>query len=87
MHGLLSVQFLAFPDLQVPPEHVSLIVHLLPSSHSPAAGECWQPLLAEHLSTVHTLESLQTTGLPTQLPPLQASFEVHFLLSSQPPAT
>src|SRR5712691_7264742 len=60
--------------------HVSFCVHGLPSSHGSVLFMCVQPDVGLHPSSVQGLLSLQSTGVPTHIPPLHVSFIVHALL-------
>lgn len=66
---LPSLQLGAGPPTQVPaPLQVSLVVQALLSLHADELGVNWQPLNVLHVSSVHALESLQTSGdPPTQM--------------------
>src|SRR5439155_814040 len=86
VHGSLSSQFGVVPAMQVLPLHVSRPLHAVPSEHAvPAvAFACWQPPVAEHVSLVHGLLSLQFSAVPAvQTPamhdsaPLQRSLSRH----------
>jgi hypothetical protein len=82
VHGLLSLQFGAAPPTHAPPEHVSPVVHALPSLQDAVLFECAQPVAGLHESSVHALPSLQFVAEPpTQAPPAQASPVVHALPS------
>src|SRR6266481_4417480 len=81
---LPSLQFGGGPPTQLPPLQVSLVVQALSSSHGLVLLVCAHPVAGLHVSLVQTLLSLQSVGgPPTQLPPLQVSFDVHALLSLQ----
>lgn len=81
---LPSSQFKAAPGTQLPPEHVSFVVHALPSLHGLLLFTCSQPLAGLQESFVHTLPSSQLSAGPgTQLPPEHVSFVVHALPSVQ----
>ncbi len=71
---------------QMPPEHVSLMLHTWPSLHAlPLSLAKTQPsvLVGSQLSAVQSLLSLHGFGVaPTQLPPPQMSPNVHAFLSS-----
>src|SRR2546423_810969 len=45
------------PPTHVPPEHVSLVVQALPSSHGPRLGAWKQPLAGSHESAVEKVPS------------------------------
>src|SRR5207244_10752266 len=72
------------PPTHVPPEHVSLVVQALPSSHGTVLGACTQPVAGSHESVVHTFPSSQLrAGPPVHRPFEQVSPVVHALPSSQ----
>src|SRR5438128_2193670 len=52
------------PPTHVPPEHVSLVVQALPSSHGTVLGACTQPETGSHESVVQTFPSSQASGGP-----------------------
>jgi len=80
---LPSSQFGAGPPTQLPPVHVSFVVHALLSLHGLLLFTCVQPLAGLQPSVVQTLPSSQFgAGPPWQLPPAHASFVVHALPSS-----
>jgi hypothetical protein len=84
VHGLLSLQLGAAPPTHAPPEHVSAVVHALPSSHAAVLFACVQPLAGAHASLVHGLLSLQLGAAPpTHEPPAHVSAVVHALPSLQ----
>ena len=86
VHGLLSLHAWPGPETHVPPPHASGVVQSLPSEQGSVLLACAQPVLALHESLVHRLLSSQLGAAPgTQLPPEHASFNVHALLSVQPP--
>jgi hypothetical protein len=66
VHGLPSLQLGAMPALQTPPTQVSAPLQRLPSVHEVplATGVVWQPAVGLQLSAVHTLPSLQVSGVP-----------------------
>jgi hypothetical protein len=79
-----SLQLGGGPPAQLPPEHVSLVVHALPSSQGSVFGACVQPVSGSHPSVVQISLSLQSGPAPgTQPPPAQWSPTVHALPSSQ----
>ena len=84
VHGLLSSQFNApAPGWQVPPLHVSPVVHALLSSQAAVLFVKTQPEAGTQVSVVHTLPSLQTTAVPAwQFPPPHVSPVVHAFWSS-----
>src|SRR5881397_2508642 len=59
------------PPTHVPPEHVSLVVQALPSSHGTVLGACTQPVAGSHESVVQTFPSSQ----PRAGPPVHRPFE------------
>jgi hypothetical protein len=65
VHGLLSLQSGAGPPLQVPPPHVSFVVHAFPSSHGLVLFVCTQPEAGVQLSVVQALPSSQAFGVWT----------------------
>jgi len=78
-----SLQLGAAPPMQVPPLHVSLVVHALPSLQGAVFAALTQPTTALQLSSVQGLVSLQSGGAPpTQPPALQVSAVVHAFPSS-----
>jgi hypothetical protein len=64
VHGLLSSQLSGGPPLQVPPPHVSFVVHTFPSSHGSVLFVWTHPKIGSHESVVHGLLSSQSRGLP-----------------------
>jgi hypothetical protein len=71
------------PGWQLPPPHVSPVVHALPSLHEAVLLTYEQPVAGMHESSVQALLSLQTTGVPgRQLPPPHVSPVVQALPSS-----
>jgi hypothetical protein len=84
VHTFPSSQFGGGPPLQVPPPQVSAVVQAEPSSHAEALlAKPQAPVCGSQLSSVHTLLSLQTVGVPGwHEPPPQTSPEVHALPSS-----
>jgi hypothetical protein len=64
VHRLLSLHTTAEPPLHAPAEHVSPVVHALPSSQAFALFVKTQPVAGLQLSVVHGLLSLHTTALP-----------------------
>src|SRR6059058_2275733 len=72
------------PPTHVPPEHVSLVVQALPSSHGAVLGACTQPVAGSHESMVQTFPSSQLrAGPPVHRPFEQASPVVQTFPSSQ----
>jgi hypothetical protein len=69
VQGLLSLQSRASPPWQTDSEQKSSTVHSLPSSQDWAFGEKSQPSSGMHESSVHGLESLQTTVEPGEHSP------------------
>jgi hypothetical protein len=68
----------------VPALQTSEVVQALSSSQGLALSTCWHPAVAEQLSSVHALPSLQFWGaVPTHAPALQVSTVVHTSLSVQ----
>src|SRR5438067_710322 len=59
------------PPTHVPPEHVSLVVQALPSSHGAVLGACTHPTAGSQESVVQTFPSSQASGGP----PWHAPFE------------
>ena len=81
---LLSLQFVAEPPTQNPPEHVSAVVQALPSLQEAVLFALTHPVAGTHESSVQTLLSLQFGAEPpTQDPPAQVSAVVQALPSSQ----
>src|SRR2546425_1243057 len=82
VQGLLSLQTTGMPAWQVPPMHMSSIVHRFPSSQKLLLLTKAQPVRGSQLSVVQTLLSLQSTGMPPRHnPPLHVSPVVQALLS------
>ena len=71
---------------QAPPMHASLTVQNCPSSHGaplPLAGFEQFPLFGLHVPTSwQASRAVQVVWTPVQVPPTQASFDVHLLPSS-----
>src|SRR5439155_1620026 len=81
---LPSLQFGGAPPRQVPPAHVSAVVHASPSSHGVVLSVCTRPVAGLHASSVQTLPSLQLGGGPPRhAPPAHVSAVVHAFPSSQ----
>jgi len=80
---LPSSQLTTTPDLQLPCEHASPTVQLLPSSHAAELAKCSQPLAASQMSSVHTLPSSSHHSLApgTQAPAAHMSLIVQRLPS------
>jgi len=88
VHPFPSVHCSGLPAWQLPPAHVSPVVHALPSLHGAALSVNTQPLEGLHVSFVQTLSSVHASGVPAwQLPPAHVSPVVHALPSSQEPTT
>ena len=87
VHGLLSLQDLALPGLQLPFEHVSPTVQASLSEHEPFTFGFLQPCCGSQVSLVQTLPSLHLAveGVPEQVPPEQVSLTVQGTKSSQAP--
>jgi hypothetical protein len=64
VHGLPSSQFSGELGMHVPPPHTSAPLHTVPSAHETVFGVFAQPLTTEQVSSVHTLPSLQSSGVP-----------------------
>jgi hypothetical protein len=79
-------QTIGFPPVQTPDRHMSVCVQPLPSSQpepSVLAGFEHVPFVGLQVPAVwHESDAEQVTGLPAQLPPLQASPVVQALPSS-----
>src|SRR5439155_810648 len=84
VQGLPSLQFEAGPPAHAPPLQASFVVQALPSLHGLVLFVWTHPEAGSHESSVQGLPSLQLIGgPPTHAPPLQASFVVQALPSSQ----
>jgi hypothetical protein len=84
VQGLLSLQLVAEPGTQAPPEQTSPVVQALPSLHGSVLFVCVQPVAELQASVVQGLLSLQLgAGPPTHVPPEQVSFVVQASPSSQ----
>jgi len=72
VHTLLSLQLSAVPAVQAPAWQVSLPLHTLPSAHGVpfTSGAFVQPVRGAQVSVVHTLLSLQLSGVPAAQAPL-----------------
>jgi hypothetical protein len=84
VHALLSLQLRAAPAVQVPPWQVSAPLQTLVSAHNVPfrTAVAVQPKTALHPSVVHTLPSLQLSGVPAvQVPLWQLSAPLHTLPS------
>jgi hypothetical protein len=64
VHTLPSLQFGAVPAWHDPPPHTSAPLQALPSEHETVFGAFTQPLAGLHVSSVHTLPSLQFGAVP-----------------------
>ena len=53
LQAFWSSQFSAAPPMQLPPAHVSPVVHLLPSSQGRVLSVCVQPAARSQASVVH----------------------------------
>jgi hypothetical protein len=84
-HWSDAVQVTGFAPVQVPPWHVSVWVHPLPSVHVvPLAFVGFEHTPAEHVpATWHWSRAVQTTALPAQVPLVQTSAVVQALPSLQ----
>jgi hypothetical protein len=79
---LPSSQVRGGPPMHVPPEHVSPVVHTLPSLHEALLLTYTQPVAGLQESSVQTLASLQFSGgPPAQVPPEHVSVVVQALPS------
>jgi hypothetical protein len=84
VHTLLSLQVTALPPPQLPPPHTSPVVQALPSLQDTVLFVNTQPVDALHESVVHTLLSLQVSGVPAvQTPVWQTSAPLHTVESAQ----
>ena len=84
VHTLPSSQLGAAPPTQVPPLHVSLVVHALPSLHGAVLLVYTQPVAGTQVSFVQGLLSLQVSGVPGwQIPEEQVSVPSHKSASAQ----
>ncbi len=84
VHGLPSLQAMAWPGTHLPLLQVSPLVHTSPSLQGVVLSDLLQPPAASQISVVHGLPSSQglaLTGLHT--PKVQVSPVVHWLKSSQ----
>jgi hypothetical protein len=81
---LPSSQAVGPPDWQAPPTQTSPVVQASPSLHAALLfAKPQTPVCGSQLSSVHTLLSLQTVGVPGwHAPPPQTSPDVHALPSS-----
>jgi len=83
VQGLPSSQFGGAPPAQIPPLHVSNVVHSLWSSHGMLLFVWTHPVAGSQESIVQTLVSSQSGGVPAvQVPPLQKSPVVQAFPSS-----
>jgi hypothetical protein len=83
-HWSEATQTTGPPAWHVPPEHVSFWVQRFPSSHGPVLFVKTHPVAGLHVSVVQALPSLQTTGEPPHVPPVQTSPLVQALPSLHP---
>src|SRR5262245_56623385 len=86
VQGMLSLQLRAVPGTQTELRHVSAPLQALVSGQGTpfAAAVTWQPRIGSQMSIVHTLLSLQTSGVPArQAPRLQTSLLLQMLPSLQ----
>jgi hypothetical protein len=80
---LASSQSGAAPPMQMPAEHVSLVVQASPSSHGAVLFVFTHPVPGSQVSSVQTSPSSQSgAGPPTQAPPEQVSSVVQASASS-----
>ncbi len=84
-HSSGLAQAFTAPPWHLLAEHASPVVHGLPSSQTPVPAEWAHPDFTSQLSTVQGFSSSQSSGTPTQLPPLQVSNVVHGLASVHAP--
>jgi hypothetical protein len=84
VHGLLSLQATGAPAWHVPPEQLSPVVHAFPSLHGAVLLVWTHPVAGLHVSSVHGLLSLQSTGEPPwQMPPPHVPPTTHRSPASQ----
>ena len=86
VHALESLQLSGVPAVQVPLWQVSSPLQTLVSAHEEplGTGVCWQASTGSQVSVVHTLESLQLSGVPAVHVPLwQVSAPLQTVLSAQ----
>src|SRR3990172_6225026 len=84
VHILPSLQKLGAPDVHTPSLQMSPKVQASPSSQGLLLFVNVHPLTESHVSSVHTLPSLQEIGAPdVHTPPLQTSNRVQIFPSSQ----
>jgi hypothetical protein len=84
VHGLLSLQVTAAPAWQVPLPQVSPAVQAFPSSQAAVLFAWTHPVAGLHVSSVHGLLSLQSTGEPPwQMPPPHVPPTTHRSPASQ----
>src|SRR3990172_1871560 len=84
VHTLPSLQKLGAPDVHTPSLQMSPKVQASPSSQGLLLFVNVHPLTESHVSSVHTLPSLQEIGAPdVHTPPLQTSNRVQIFPSSQ----
>jgi hypothetical protein len=84
VHASPSLQTVALPGTQLPPEQVSPVVQALPSEQLAVLFACVQPVAGLQESSVQGFESLQfSEPVPPQVPPEQVSEVVQALPSLQ----
>src|SRR3990170_1999348 len=84
VHILPSSQKSGEPDVHIPSLQTSIKVQAFPSSQGLLLFVNVHPLTESHVSSVHTLPSLQKLGAPdVHTPPLQTSNRVQIFPSSQ----
>jgi hypothetical protein len=84
VHTLPSSQLGAGPPAQVPPAHVSFVVHALPSLHGAVLLVWRHPEAGTQLSSVQTLLSSQISAVPGwHTPAEQVSVPLQALASAQ----
>jgi len=86
VQAFASLQLSGAPAVQNPLWQVSLPLHTLPSLQEVpfSTGVFWQPKTGSQVSVVHTLLSLQLSGVPAvQRPAWQVSLPLHTLPSLQ----
>src|SRR5712691_2764191 len=83
VHGFRSSQLSGPPPAHAPSLQASDVVQALASSHDPAFAAWTHPVAGLQESSVQGLLSSHSTGDPAQIPPVQTSFAVQALPSSQ----
>ena len=85
VHALPSLQFMAVPARQLPPPHVSPVVHAFPSLQAAALFVNTHPVPGLQLSVVQTLPSVQEAVVSVKTHPVAGAqvSAVHRLLSLQ----